>query len=97
MTRIALTPRAQRDLDEIWNYTEAKWGAAQAGVYTGQLWQAIETVAAYPAAGRACDDIRATYRKYAVGSHVVFYRTGDGGVDIVRILHRRMDFGRHLN
>jgi toxin ParE1/3/4 len=28
--------------------------------------------------------------------HLLFYRLTDDGVDIVRILHERMDFGRHL-
>jgi toxin ParE1/3/4 len=97
MTRVTLTPRAQRDLDEIWDYTEANWGTAQAESYTRQLWQAIQTVAANPATGRACPEIRAGYRKYAAGSHVVFYRTSDAGIDIVRILHQRMDYGQHLN
>lgn len=37
MTAVALSPRAQRDLDEIWNYTEAHWGTEQAETYTRQL------------------------------------------------------------
>jgi plasmid stabilization system protein ParE len=30
--------------------------------------------------------------KILTGSHLVFYRKRQGGVMIVRILHRRMDF-----
>ena len=54
------------------------------------------TVAADPRKGSACDDIRAGYRKFPVGSHVLFFREVDSGIDIVRILHSRMDFARHL-
>ncbi|PWR20516.1 type II toxin-antitoxin system RelE/ParE family toxin [Zavarzinia compransoris] len=36
------------------------------------------------------------YFKYAVGSHVIFYTRTDSGIDIVRVLHKRMDMGRHL-
>lgn len=97
MTILVLSPRAQRDLDEIWDYIEARWGTEQAETYTRQLWQAMETVATRPTVGRDGSDVRAGYRKYAAGSHMLFYRTNDGGVDVVRILHQRMDFGRHLN
>jgi toxin ParE1/3/4 len=37
-----------------------------------------------------------TYRKYAAGSHMLFYRHVESGIDIVRILHSRMDFDRHF-
>jgi toxin ParE1/3/4 len=39
--------------------------------------------------------VRAGYRKYPGGSHVLFYRPATDGVDIVRILHQQMDFDRH--
>jgi plasmid stabilization system protein ParE len=31
-----------------------------------------------------------------VGSHVIFYLRADDHVDVVRILHARRDFARHL-
>jgi len=40
---------------------------------------------------------RAGYRKLAAGSHVLFYRVmSEGDIDVVRVLHRRMDVDRHL-
>ncbi|WP_414975922.1 type II toxin-antitoxin system RelE/ParE family toxin [Gordonia sp. (in: high G+C Gram-positive bacteria)] len=45
---------------------------------------------------RRSDDVRAGYRKYATGSHLVFYVQAGESVDIIRILHRRMDPARHL-
>ena len=60
------------------------------------IWEGITTVANDPYRGRPCDDIRAGYYKLSVGSHVLFYRLIPDGVDIVRILHQSMDFGRHL-
>jgi toxin ParE1/3/4 len=33
----------------------------------------------------------------AAGSHTLFYRvTAEGLIDVVRVLHQRMDVGRHL-
>ncbi len=58
--------------------------------------RAIEIVAARPARGRVCDDIRPGYRRVSVGSHMVFYREMEAAIVIVRILHQGMDFDRHL-
>src|SRR5437588_7711298 len=91
-----LSPRAQRDIEEIWDYTAKNWGDDQAESYVLAIQAAIETVARDPRRGRRCDDLRAGYRKYASGSHVLFYRLVETGIDIVRILHQRMDFDQHL-
>ena len=96
MTLYVLSPRAQADLDDIWTFTTNRWSAAQAELYIRQIQSDIETVAALPEIGRACDEIRRGYRGYRTGSHLIFYRLTDGGIDVVRILHARMDFRRHL-
>ena len=96
MSRYVLSPAAQADLDDIWDYGEANWGAARAEAYLRGIQQAVETVAADPRRGRDCSHVRAGYFKFAVGSHMLFYRCTDEAVDIVRVLHQRMDFDRHL-
>jgi toxin ParE1/3/4 len=68
----------------------------RAEVYVRQIRRAVEIVAEDPRRGRNCDNIRAGYRKYPAGSHFVFYRVVEGGIDVVRILHQRMDFDQHL-
>ena len=90
-----LRPRAQSDLDEIWDYTAAKWGLDQAETYTRQLWNDITTVAGRPTLGRECPEVRRGYRKYPSGSHVLFYRSAADGIEVVRILHKRMDYESH--
>jgi toxin ParE1/3/4 len=91
-----LTPRAQADLDEIWDYTADRWGLDQAETYTRQLWKDIAIVADRPALGRECNEVRRGYRMYPSGSHVLFYRHTVDGIDVVRILHERMDYERHI-
>jgi len=46
--------------------------------------------------GREGSDIRSGYYKISCGSHFLFYRITAEGIDIVRILHERMDFVRHI-
>jgi toxin ParE1/3/4 len=96
MKGYVVSPRAHADIDEIWEYTADRWGIDQAERYVRTLQFAVETIARDPQKGRSCDDIRQGYRKYRVGSHVPFYRVTPQGVDIVRVLHQRMDFSQHL-
>ncbi len=49
-----------------------------------------------PSLGRKCTEVRRGYRMYPSGSHVLFYRHTADGIDIVRILHERMDYERHI-
>lgn len=96
MSRYVLSPRAQQDLDEIWDYTAQRWGLDQAEDYVRLLRSAIETVASDPRKGRPIDEVRAGYRKYLAGSHMLMYREIEVGIDVARILHSRMDFEQHL-
>jgi toxin ParE1/3/4 len=97
VNRYLLSPAAQADLEQIWDYTRGRWGVDQAEEYLRELQRAIEQAAANPRIGRACDEIRPGYRKLAAGSHLLFYRvTGKEVIDVTRVLHQRMDVDRHL-
>lgn len=96
MKSFRLTPAAQRDLSEIWDFTRERWDIQQAETYISEMRAAIERVAEKPARGRDCDEIRPGYRRYAIGSHVVFYVETEGTVDVIRLLHQRMDPSRHV-
>lgn len=94
MTGLVLSPRARRDLDEIWDYSVENWSEDQAERYLRMLWRGIELLADDPERGRSCETIRAGYYRYSVGSHMIFYKLT--GIDVVRVLHQRMDFRRHV-
>lgn len=94
--RIAFSSKALKDLDDMWLYTLAHWGIDQAEFYTRQIRAVTEVLAADPERGRACDEIGAHYRKYSVGSHMIFYREIKDSIEIVRILHQSRDFVRHF-
>jgi toxin ParE1/3/4 len=94
--RFIVSPRARTDIDDIWNYTVGHWGERQAEIYIRLVKAAVEAVVKDPKVGRICDDVRPGYRRYPVGSHVLFYRVTAEAIVVVRILHRRMDVERHL-
>lgn len=94
--KYVLRPRAQRDLDEIWDYTLGIWSEQQAVSYVRQIQHCLELLTFDPHLGRACDEIRTGYRRHPTGSHVIYYRIMTSGIDVVRILHQRMDLRRML-
>jgi len=94
--RIVIYPRAQSDIDGIWDYSAENWNAEQAHRYVGEIRKAIEIVAGDPSRGRAVGDVRKGYFKFAVGSHFLFYLIKPSRVEVVRVLHQRMDFTRHI-
>lgn len=96
MSRYVLSPRAQRDLDSVWDYSASTWGVDHAESYVTTIWTAIMRVAGQPKQGRPCPEIRRGYFKVSAGQHVIFYRCIADGIDVVRILHASMDFDRHL-
>ncbi|HEX4769133.1 MAG TPA: type II toxin-antitoxin system RelE/ParE family toxin [Lichenihabitans sp.] len=81
---------------EIWDYSAVRWGDAHAERYVRRIETTMAALAADPRLGRSCDQIRAGYFKYPAGSHVIFYRLADVGIDVVRILHQGMDVDRHF-
>jgi toxin ParE1/3/4 len=98
VSRYVLSPAARADLEQIWDYTRDRWGVDQAETYAHEIQRAIERVVDNPEIGRACDEVRPGYRKHGVGSHTLYYRILRVDViDVVRILHQRMDIDQHLD
>lgn len=91
-----LSPAAQKDIDEIWDYTALRWGRVQANRYVGKIRAALTDLADDMRQARAVD-VRPGYRHYRVGSHVLFLRDHEqAAFEVVRILHQSMDLRRHL-
>ncbi len=97
MSGIVLSPKAKADLSEIWDYTYSEWGVEQAEKYVRDLWSVMQEKTRELTKSVDIGDVRKGYRKVRSGSHVVFFKvTREGVVDVVRILHQKMDFDRHL-
>ena len=92
MSTYRLTPAARRDLSRIWDYSEERWGLQQAEVYLRDLQTCLERLADDPCRGHPRDSAPET--RYVPAT--VFYVISDGGVDVIRVLHQRMDPDRHV-
>lgn len=97
MTAFRFSQRAEADLLEIGAYTLRRWGEDQTARYIDDLEACCQMLAANPALGRVCDEIRPGLRRMECGRHVVFYRHETGSILVVRILHSRMLPERHVS
>ena len=81
----------------IGRYTRKQWGETQQQRYLSQPDSAFHDLADKPEIGRSCEGIRKGFYKCGVGKHLIFYRhTGKDQIEIVRLLHGRMDIVQHL-
>lgn len=91
-----LSVKAGLDLDDIFRYSEQKWGYTQAEIYIRGLVGSFTDLARLKKSGRQCDDIRPNLFACGYLAHTIFYRRTHYGIFIVRVLHGAMDFQRHL-
>lgn len=89
-----------RLLEEREEKVAALNAALQAGEDSGftqfDVHEFLDLLAAQPGAGRPIDEVRPGYRRARHGSHLIFYRQVEDGVEIVRVLHQQMDPTLHL-
>ena len=98
MQGFVLTQKAKDDLKAIGRYTQETWGCEQRNRYLAMLDEKFHELAADPMKGRDCSAIREGYRKHEAGKHIIFYRQIENGfIEIVRILHGRMDITTRLS
>jgi len=87
---------AEDDLVAIWRYSFKAWGADQADLYLDALNEGLAGLAENPRLGADCSRIREGYRRLHIRHHFVYYRLHAARIEIVRVLHERMDPDRNL-
>lgn len=97
MSTFTLTNKARADIKSIAAYTQRKWGKEQRRIYAKQFDDIFHKLAEKPQVGKEYDFIKPGYLKFPAMSHMIFYRiTSDTLIEIVRVLHKRMDAVRQL-
>jgi toxin ParE1/3/4 len=90
MRKYRLTPEAEKDLDEITDFTAAGNRTA-----ASRLIDAIEAkcraLAAMPGMGRGREELAPNLRSSRVRKYIIFYRPGDEGIDVIRVIHGHRD------
>jgi toxin ParE1/3/4 len=91
-----LTRAADLDLQEIAEYTRAKWGDAQAAAYHFLLERACLHIIPENVALARKVESRPKLWRWRCEHHIVYFRREADAIVIVRVLHERMLPLRHL-
>ena len=92
-----ISKKAVTDLEEIWLYTFENWSISQADRYYNLIFDEINFICKNSTAGKSMEHIRKGYRASKVKSHLIFYRVTNNTIEVIRILHERMDIENRLN
>jgi len=91
-----LTRIADEDLTKIWHATREHWSSRQADKYLTELEACFIELAERPELGRSRPEIKAGYRSMPKNKHLIFYRHHHGRIEIIRVLHQRMEIESHV-
>jgi len=91
-----LSRLAAEDFAIIYEYTLLNFGVRQADAYTQDLEKVLTLLSEHPLIGIASDEIGKDIRRHDHQHHAIFYRSTDGNLFVLRILHEQMEATRHL-
>jgi toxin ParE1/3/4 len=94
-----ISVKASEDIENIWLYTFENWSLEQADRYINLIFDEIEYLSNNQMSGKDFSHVRKDYRCSKVKSHLIFYRFTEkqSEIEIIRILHQRMDIETRLN
>jgi toxin ParE1/3/4 len=87
LAKFRLSVRARAQLIDIYDFTEATFGAYQAEAYHAGLDSTFSLLADFPRIGQAVDELAAGYRRFRFQSHYIFYTEEAADVTIRAIVH----------
>lgn len=98
MAKVILRQEAIEDLNDIWNYTYEEWSERQADKYYATLEFACLQIGHNPDLGKEYEGIKRNLLGLRTGKHIIFYQIiNEHEVEIIRILHERMDLINRLD
>jgi len=95
MSRCDFTAPARLDLLELHTYI-AEDNRIAAARWIEKLERECQNLADMPGMGRRREELAPGLRSFPVGAYIIFYRSIEDGVQIVRVLHGALDIGSIL-
>jgi toxin ParE1/3/4 len=90
MADYLLTPRARRDLEEIWQFGASRFGADAADRYILGLAHTFDLLARFPKMAPLRRELSPPVRIHSHGRHLILLRDGEPAL-IARVIHARQD------
>jgi toxin ParE1/3/4 len=82
---------ARKDILAIKSWTTRSFGPIQAVAYVRQIKAAMLLISENPGLARDASDLRRGLFKTLAGSHTMYFHIRDGNIDVLRVLHGKMD------
>lgn len=96
MKRLDLTESARADLASIRRYSTRTWGREQTTIYMNALRDTMKGIVRGTVTARNRGDLRPGIQMAISGRHCIFFEADDSRVLVIRVLHDRMDYRRHV-
>jgi len=91
-----LSEIADKDLEDIFDYTLDEFGFNQAERYLLELEKCFQNLLLNPQSGKKRDEIKKGLYSFPNGNHIIFYRILDHQIKIVRVLHGSRDIPKYF-
>jgi toxin ParE1/3/4 len=98
MSEYIISEKALEDINNIWIYTAENWSIEQADRYYNAIIDEIEFIVQKFELARDFGKIRKSYKYSKIKSHLIFFKKNKSNeIEVVRVLHERMDIENRLN
>ncbi len=94
--KLLIRPAAIADLEKIYSYSHREFGSKRAEKYIRDLRLGFGKITKNPKAGHDFRYSNLNLKSYRVVSHIVFYEILQNKIAVVRILHKSMDYKKHI-
>ena len=94
---VSFTTLARADLRTIRRHSRKEWGHQQASAYMYSLLAAADSLGNFPERGSVINPDHSSVRRVVSARHVIYYRVLETEIEILRVLHERMDTSSQLD
>ena len=91
-----ISAAANEDLVSVWEYTRDQWCIEQADLYIDAFMLRFAWLTGNRRLWRSRPDLKKGVFCHVEKSHVILFSENENHIDILRVLHSRMDLGRHV-
>ena len=91
-----LSEIADKDLEDIFDYTFDEFGFDQAEKYLLEIEEIFQNLIINPQIGKKRDEIKQALYSFPKDNHIIFYRILDNHIRIVRVLHGSRDIPKYF-
>lgn len=98
MPNYTISEKALEGINAIWVYTAQNWSVEQANRYYNLIFDEIEFISNNFEMAQDFGKLRKSYRYSKIKSHLIFFKKNKfNEIEVIRVLHERMDIENRLN